>query len=132
MRDSILKDVNLVRASIYALKVSRTTNMQGIVVRGVDVSSTDFVGIDFWEADFRSGEGRITRFGHLSFVSCDFKGARLDGAKFHHVRFEECKNLTKQQLLRAASLVKVEGLEEEMMLELRREKAELFVTETEE
>lgn len=132
VRDSILKGSNLVRASIYGLEVNSKTNMQGIVLRGVEVSSTDFNGIDLSGADLRPGGGSITRFGHVNFIDCDFRGARLDGTKFRSVRFKGCKNLTEEQLLRAGALVSVEGLEEGMELAVRQEKPELFVSETEE
>lgn len=132
LRASILRGTNLSRASIYGLKVDSRTNMREVVLRGVAVSSGDFKEIDFSEADLRSDGGVVTRFNHVNFIDCDFKNARLDGAEFRNVRFQDCRNLTEEQLLRVGLLSRVEGLKSAMENSLRGKKPELFREESEE
>jgi len=126
-----LRGANLSKASIYGLKVDSRTNMREVILRGVTVSSGDFKEIDFSEADLRPDVGVVTRFNYVNFIDCDFKDARLDGTEFHNVRFQNCTNLTEEQLLRVGLLSRVEGLEDAMVKALKK-KPELFREESEE
>lgn len=130
LQDSVLRGANLSKASIYGLKVNSKTSMREVILRGVEVSSGDFKGIDFSGADMRRDGGVVTQFDFVNFIECDFEKARLDGTEFRNVKFDNCRNLTEEQLLRVGLLSKVEGLGSAMESALREKKAELFREES--
>ena len=131
LQASVLRGANLSNASIYQLKVNRETDMREVILRGVEVSSGDFKGISFSRADMRREAGVVTRFGFVNFVDCDFGEARLDGVEFRNVRFENCRNLTEEQLLSVGLLFNVEGVGTTIESALREKKPELFRDESE-
>ena len=131
LKDTVLRGANLAGAKIYALEIDSRTNMQEVILRGVEVSSSTLRGIDMSRADLGPGNGIGTRFNFVTFVSCDFGDACLDGAQLKNVKFEDCKNLTEEQLLRVGSLCRVEGLGSAIESALRRKKPELFREDSE-
>ena len=78
----------------------------------------------------RRDGGVVTQFDFVNFIECDFEKARLDGTEFRNVKFDNCRNLTEEQLLRVGLLSKVEGLGSAMESALREKKAELFREES--